>query len=310
MVKQKQEKPVPQFINDFLEYQRYEKTGTSENTIKAYHADIYYFLEWLKQYKGINEVTLETLNELVDQDVLRWKYSLNKSEGDKKPLSASTIGRKISTIHSLFRYFNKLHVSDSLVARALRKPPIPVDDRAKYLSREVAIKLKSKVYQDGIERDYAIIMVFLNAGLRIGELISLDLSSIEKNVLTVVKAKGNKARQIVLNQETVDAINRYLAVRPKSKDNALFLLDYFEGEPYRITRTSIENLIEKYRKLCRIKHCTAHTLRHTYGTLRKEAGVSLETLKELMGHERIETTLIYAKTTLTEKARVAELGSI
>lgn len=309
-MKQKLDMPVPQFVEDYLEYQKFvKKSDTSEKTIKAYRGDIFYFFEWIKSYKNINEITLQTLNELIPQDVFKWVSTLN-NRGNKKPLSASTQGRKFSAIHSLFRYLNKYTEVKNEVARELHQPPIPIDNTTKYLTREVATKLKNKIYESGSERDFAIIMVFLNAGVRISELINLNLNSLDEKKLTVIKSKGNKSRDIVVNPETVDAIKRYLEVRPKTKDNAMFLLDYFEGDPYRITRASVENMIEKYRKLCKIKHCTAHTLRHTFATLKREAGATIPFLQDTLGHEDEKTTYRYAKLTIVEKERMAEIGSI
>ena len=301
--KQKIEKIVPDFINKFLDYQKYiKKENGSENTIQAYKSDIYYFFEWLKVNKNVDVITLDALNTLVIQDLHDWITSMK--------VSASTKARKISTIHSLFRYLNLMNFSDSEVAKKLHKPKLPKDNRAKYLTREVATKLKNTVFEKGSELDYAIIMVFLNSGVRISELVNLNLNSLDGKILTVYKSKGGKSRQIAVSQETVDAVKRYLKVRPKIKDNTLFVLDYFNGEPYRITKTSVENMIEKYRIMCKIKHLTPHTLRHTFATMKREAGVSLDTLKDLLGHESIRTVLIYAQTTLEEKERVADLGSI
>ena len=303
MSREKVEKIVPDFINNFLNYQKsIKKENGSDNTIKAYKTDLYYFLEWLKTHKAVDTVTLDTLDTLKIQDLHDWIISLK--------VSASTKARKISTIHSLFRYLNLMDFSDSEVAKKLHKPKLPKDNRAKYLTREVATKLKNTVYKKGNELDYAIIMIFLNAGVRISELVSLNLDSLKGNNLTVYKSKGGKSREIVINQETIDAVNRYLLVRPKTKDNALFILDYFKGEPYRITIASVKNMVEKYRKMCKIEHMTAHTLRHTFATMKRAAGVSLDTLKDLLGHESIITVLIYAQTTLEEKERIADLGSI
>jgi len=303
MSREKVEKIVPDFINSFLNYQKsIKKENGSDNTIKAYKPDLYYFLEWLKAHKAVDTITLDILDTLKIQDLHDWIISLN--------VSASTKARKISTIHSLFRYLNLMDFSDSEVAKKLHKPKLPKDNRAKYLTREVATKLKNTVYKKGNELDYAIIMIFLNAGVRISELVSLNLDSLKGNNLTVYKSKGGKSREIVINQETIDAVNRYLLVRPKTKDNALFILDYFKGEPYRITIASVKNMVEKYRKMCKIEHMTAHTLRHTFATMKRAAGVSLDTLKDLLGHESIITVLIYAQTTLEEKERIADLGSI
>jgi integrase/recombinase XerD len=302
MEKQIQIKEVPEFVEKFLRYMKHiKKKDTSENTITAYRSDLYYFLEWLKEYKNISIVTLDLLNSLVLDDLHSWICSLT--------VSASTESRKVSAIHSLFEYLNLMELINNKVAKGLKKPEIPKDNTIKYLPPEQVRDLLEAVKIEGNERDCAIILLFLNAGLRISELIKLNLDNIKNGIVTVKESKGKKSREVPINQDTVDILNDYLKVRPKTTDEAFFLINKYIKEPYRITRDTIVEMLDKYAELAGIEHLTAHMLRHTYGTGKRRAGVSLDTIKELMGHETIDTVLIYAQITREEKILVADMGS-
>lgn len=297
----KVEHNLPEFAEGFLKYLKINQK-CSDNTIKAYRLDLYYFFDWMKKHKNVEEITLGFLETLTPNDLYEWEESLK--------VAVSTESRKISAIHSLFRYLNKQELIQNTAAKKIHKPPLPKDNTIKYLPSDKAKEFKRLVEKEGSEKDLAIIDLLFNTGIRISELINLDLNDIDENIVTIRDSKGHKTREIVIEDEDVHIIKRYLKVRPKTSSNALFLIDYNVVEPHRITYGAVRRIIDKYAKQLKIKKLTPHMFRHTFGTSKKEAGVSLDTLADLMGHESLKTTMIYAKVTRKEKERVAGLGRI
>lgn len=301
MTKLNPRKPLPDFIEDFLRYkEKIEKF--SEKSVIAYQQDLYSFCEWLMEYRQQNSVIPDMLNNLTSQDMMKWRFTLQNQ--------ASTEGRKVSSLRSLFNYLNDtVKLINNQVMKDVHKPKMPKGNRIKYLTSDVAKEFVDAVKLEGTLQEFAIVKLFFNSGVRISELVNLNINSLSGNVLTVI-GKGNKPREIVLPQDTIDVINQWLHERPKVTTNAMFIMSYFNKEPYRITGTGIRNMTKKYATMLGIKNFTPHGYRHTYGTSKRESGVSLDTLKELMGHERIETLYIYAKVTRKEKELVADMGSI
>lgn len=163
----------------------------------------------------------------------------------------------------------------------------------KYLTLEESTELLRAVKSS--RRDYAILTIFLNCGLRLAELVSLDLTDI-KNEYAVITGKGNKQRTIHLNQACRDAIDDYIAnERPvdELKDpQALFI----SRNRCRISRRAVQNIVEKYLKLAGLesKELSTHKLRHTAATLMHRHGhVDIRVLQEILGHENLGTTQIY-----------------
>ncbi len=165
----------------------------------------------------------------------------------------------------------------------------------KYLSLEDSRALLSSVKGSNRERDYCILMIFLNCGLRISELIGLNLNDITADSLRV-RGKGNKERVVFLSGACMSALSTYLDLRKTLKphlksENALFL----SRNGNRISRTSVHEMIKKRLLEAGIDRdgISAHKLRHTAATLMLQGGVDVRTLQELLGHEHLNTTQIY-----------------
>ena len=168
-----------------------------------------------------------------------------------------------------------------------------------FLARDVALipysaeRLLSSVDSRNRDRDYCILCIFLNCGLRISEIVGLNLSDIRVDHLRVV-GKGNKERIVYLNDATAAAINSYLLVRKNEKAidrSALFL----SNRKTRISREAVHNMVKKslLRAGLDASKYSAHKLRHTAATLMLQNGVDVRTLQELLGHEHLNTTQIY-----------------
>lgn len=296
----------PKFLNSFLDY-----TATilnkSENTIKEYNYDLNTFLKFIiyhfKMTKetdikniDIHDMSLETVSKITLDDIHAFLFYLTSTYHSK----AATRARKASSIRVFFNYLsNKAGLIEKNPAQNLETPKL--DKRMpKYLSLEDSKKLLNTVNSEerNKERDYAIITIFLNCGIRLSELVGINITDIDfsEAKMTVI-GKGNKERTIYLNNACMKTIKDYLEIRPKegirpNDKNALFLSERRE----RISKRTVQYIVERELRKAGLdtKKYSVHKLRHTAATLMYQYGkVDIRALQELLGHESISTTEIY-----------------
>lgn len=291
---------LPLLLQDFLVYMLSVK-NRSKQTVKEYYYDLRNIFRFLKRDKfnikeenleniNINNLGLEFIKSLDNRDFNNYFYYLS-SEVNDKPVSRA---RKIATIRSLYNYLcNKIKVLDTNPSLDLETPKL--DKRLpKYLKLDEAVSLLHSIDGPNRIRDYAIITIFLNCGLRLSELVGINFTDIRDDNLSVI-GKGNKEREIHLNSVCVKAISDYIKVRPvdKAKDkNALFLSQRYT----RIGRRTVEELVKKYITQAGLdpNKYSPHKLRHTAATLMHKHGhVDVRALQQILGHESISTTEIY-----------------
>lgn len=300
----------PEFINSFLDYS-ITILNKSPNSVKEYNYDLNMFFKYIKlHFKMTNEtdfkmivikdIDIATVKKITPEDILSFLSYLALNQNCKP----ATRARKISTIRIFFAYLSqKAKLIDVNPAQNIETPK-KEKRMPKYLSLEDSRKLLDATLDDddeNKERDYAIITIFLNCGIRLSELVGINIKDIDfsENKLNVI-GKGNKERTIYLNKACINAIESYLKVRPvegiklddkKSKD-ALFLSKRRE----RISKRTVQYIVDKELKkagLDTTKYST-HKLRHTAATLMYQYGnVDIRALQELLGHESISTTEIY-----------------
>jgi len=292
---------VPLIIKDFLNYMETIK-GKSQNTTREYFYDLRLFLRFLKLHKklvsqdsdidsiDISEITIEHLKAVTLSDL----YSYMSFTSRERDNNASSRARKVASIKSLFNYLtNKAKLLDYNPASELESPKI-MKRLPKYLNIEESKKLLSSIDGENRERDYAIITLFLNCGLRLSELVNINLNKIRNDTLTVI-GKGDKERTIYLNKACIKAIEAYQRVRPVEgvKDrNALFLSE----RKQRISNKTVQYIVKKFIKQAGLdpERYSTHKLRHTAATLMYKHGkVDIRALQEILGHESISTTEIY-----------------
>ena len=297
----------PEFLNSFLDYS-VTILNKSPNSVKEYNYDLSMFLKYMKiHFKmtdkndfaeiKVNDFDIETLKKITLEDIHAFVSFLAVTNRSK----AATRARKISTIRIFFKYLTvKAKILDINPAQNLETPK--QDKRMpKYLSLEESQKLleiTSDENNRNKERDYAIITLFLNCGMRLSELVGINIKDINFDDCKMnVIGKGNKERTIYLNKACIKAIKEYLSVRPvdrvdyKSKD-ALFLSERRE----RISRRTVQHIVEKELKQAGLDTTkySVHKLRHTAATLMYQYGeVDIRALQELLGHASISTTEIY-----------------
>jgi len=292
---------APVEVKDFLSYMETIQ-GKSINTINEYNYDLRLFFRFLKVHKNlvnkdvefdnidISDIDIDFIKKIDLSDLYAFMTYLSRERKDK----TSTRARKVSCLKSFFKYLtSKARLLDYNPAIEL-EPPKLIKRLPRYLDIEESKKLLASISGVNRERDYAIITLFLNCGLRLSELVGIDINNIRENKLTII-GKGDKERTIYLNKACQKAINAYMRVRPADgvKDrNALFL----SQRKQRISNKTVQYIVKKYIKSSGLdpQRYSTHKLRHTAATLMyKHGNVDIRTLQEVLGHESVATTQIY-----------------
>lgn len=301
----------PQILLDFLTYHETIKSH-SKATVDEYYLDMRNFLRYLKLYRGlvpkdtaldeisILDVDVEFLRVVTLSEVYAYLSYLSRdrvrnqrSRNTEYGLSTASRARKIATIRSFYRYLcSKAKLIDENPVQDLDSPKLQ-KSLPRYLSLEECQALLNAVDGKNAERDYCIICIFLNCGLRISEIVGLNLTDVRDDHLRVL-GKGNKERIIYLNDATKEAISNYMDVRrliASSDKNALFL----SNRRTRMSRETVHSMVKKTLLKAGLDSTqySSHKLRHTAATLMLQNGVDVRTLQEVLGHEHLNTTQIY-----------------
>ena len=303
MIKEEQN---PAYLNDFLDYM-ITIQNKSKNTVKEYNYDLATFLRWLKIHfkltnetdlKNIeyNDISIDILKKVKLDDLHSFLGFLTKNFDSK----ATTRSRKVSSLRVFFNYLCQKNLLVINPTQNLETPKLG-KRLPRYLTLDDSRKLLEAASDEdnrNNERNYAITTLFLNCGMRLSELVGINLKDIvfEECQLNVI-GKGNKERTIYLNKACVKALNHYLLVRPKNgiakdSEDALFLSERRQ----RISRRMVQQIIYSELKKAGLdtNKYSVHKLRHTAATLMYQYGnVDIRALQELLGHESISTTEIY-----------------
>lgn len=275
-------------VQDFLRHLRLEKNA-SELTIKSYSDDFESFYDYLQDRVGAVPHP-----EGISIPVLRGYVSyLHECE-----YARSTIARRLASLRSFFRYTMREGITTANPAKALRTPRAGRKLPHFLTTEQVAQLLEAPPANEPMGlRDRAILETLYSSGLRVAELVGLDLSSWDRsaNILRVY-GKGKKERIAPVGSYAVRALERWLAVRSPDPNglpdetNALFLNRFGR----RLTTRSIGRMIDKYLKLTGLDTITSpHTLRHSFATHLLDGGADLRSVQELLGHKSLTTTQIY-----------------
>ncbi len=276
--------------------------GRSENTINEYFMDLRTFFRYIKELRGlipptlahddipILDVDLDLIRTVTTTDVYEYMNYLRNERSN----SNKTRARKTSSVRMFFRYLTDYsHYLEHNPVKNLETPK-PKKTLPQYLSLQQSVALLNSVSGDFAERDYCMLVLFLNCGLRRAELASINLDDINSHEHTLrIRGKGNKERMLYLNDACQQAIEQYLKVRPNDgvKDkNALFL----SRLKSRISLQGVHYIVKGYlAQVDGAQKMTAHKLRHTAATLMYQSGVDLRVLQNYLGHENLGTTEIY-----------------
>lgn len=302
---------APKILLDFLSYHETIKAH-SQKTVDEYYLDLRNFFRYLKQLRDpqlqnqpfdeipIRDVDIELIRAITLTDVYSYMSYLSRdrqlyhnSRNSPTGLSAASRARKIATLRSFFNYLTrKAHLLEENPIKDIDSPKL-MKTLPKYLTLEESMELLDAVDGDHRERDYCILTLFLNCGLRISELIGINLNDIQEDALRI-RGKGGKTRIVYLNEACRNAIDAYLAVRRPivgRDDQALFL----SSRDQRISRSTVHALVKKHLGAAGLdsSQYSSHKLRHTAATLMLQNGVDVRAVQEVLGHEHLNTTEIY-----------------
>lgn len=318
----------PQVLKEFLVYHENIK-GQSQLTISEYYLDLRMFLRFIKLMRNdmpihtdlddinIKDFTVSKLETVDTSDVFDFlSYLANdRTNNPNSPspdygISASSRARKLSAIKSFFKY---------LTVRTKQLQENPVADLEypkirkslpKYLTLDQSAKLLSSVSGVNEKRDYAILMLFLNCGIRRSELVGLNITDVYEDRIRVI-GKGNKERIVYFGKACRKAIDAYMEERNKkvlTDNRALF----GSRNGNRISVTAVHRLVEKALLQAGLDatQFSAHKLRHTAATMMLSGGVDVKTVQEVLGHENLNTTQIYTHIESTELKIAAEANPL
>ncbi|MBO5104195.1 MAG: tyrosine recombinase XerC [Ruminococcus sp.] len=292
----------PEFLNNYLVHLKVIRM-LSERTIQEYYFDIRLFLKYIHKNNidsendvddiNIRNMTTDELKKISVKDIYNFIFYVSDERNNEK----RSRSRKISSLRSFFKYITKVeHITEYDPTRDIDMPS-PKMALPKFLSLNESMRLLEAADNGDSRRDYCIITLLLNCGMRLSELIGINVQDIDffENRIRIL-GKGNKERIIYLNKACIDALESYLEIRnqnPKAvNEPALFI----SNRNNRISKRRVQQIVENTIKNAELdgKGFTTHKLRHTAATLMYQyGGADILTLKELLGHSSISTTEIY-----------------
>ena len=294
----------PPVIRDFLTYNETIR-GKSSRSVEGYFLDLQTFFRYILLVRGLvpksaefEKITIEKVDiELIKTITVSDLYAFLVFCKEERQNGAASRARKTSTLRIFFKYLSvQTHQLDNNPAEMLETPKVK-QSLPKHLTLEDSLELLNSVEGPYKERDYCILTLFLNCGLRLAELCALNLSSISGDGTLTVVGKGNKERMVYLNSACLDAISKYLPVRhnegvPASDKNALFI----SRNKRRISPKTVQHIVKTYLEKSGLGDMgySTHKLRHTAATLMYQHGnVDIRVLKDILGHANLGTTQIY-----------------
>lgn len=292
---------APGLIRDFLVYHETIQ-GHSRRTADEYYLDLRNFFRFIKRQKKmvsndipfdqipIDDLSLDLVKNISLTDVYDYMSFLSRDRG----LNNTSRARKVATIRSFYKYLtNKAKVLTVNPVQDL-DPPRMKKSLPKYLDLEESVNLLESVDGKNSSRDYCILTLFLNCGLRISELVGLNKTDVRGEQLRVL-GKGNKERILYLNEACQKALESWLQERAALAlidQNALFVT---LQNRRRISKAAVHKLVKKHLSAAGLdsSQYSSHKLRHTAATLMLQNGVDVRTLQEVLGHDHLNTTQIY-----------------
>lgn len=281
-------------LKQFIRY--LDGRNTSANTRTAYTTDVRQFIAWLSE---------TDISVSLPKDVTRLHVSDYLSHLSELGRTGVTRARKLAAIQEYFKFLVSSGIIEASPAKNVGVPKKERKTRT-YLRPDEYTRMLSSAGSNA--RDFAILQLFLQTGIRVSELADMQQEDIDlehKNLK--IRGKGNKERTIPLEKQGIQALKNYLALRPNTLEIHIFL--NYEG--HAISTRGIMKIVEKYVKQAGItKKVSCHSLRHTFATYMAREGVSAFVLKDWLGHEDIGTTQLYVHTAQIDTHRLRENTSL
>ena len=297
---------VPDIVMEFLEYHSTVR-GHSDRTVAGYYLDLKILFRYLKRRRhlvpketpfqeiDITDIDLNFIKSIRIEELYRYQSFSPEFENGSHALSAASRCRRTSTVKSFFNYLTvKRHLLDHNVCQELDMPKRQAS-LPRYLEESECERLLSACEGPFAERDYAILMLFLSCGLRVSELVSLNITDVYEDHVRVL-GKGSKERVVFFAEGCQEAIEDYLMVRnaenvKETDKNALFI----SRKNCRLSVRGVQNMLEAKLLAAGLdaSRYSPHKQRHTAATLMLKNGVDTRALQEVLGHSNLNTTQIY-----------------
>lgn len=320
---------APRLIKDFLSYHQ-NILNHSPRTVEGYYLDLRMFFRFIKISRDLatveepfEEITIKDVDEtlvksVTSSDILDFLdflsneragiHKLKTKDETNEGLTAVSRARKLAALRSFYGYLTKVvHVMEHNPAESMSNPKLK-KSLPHFLHEDECDRLLEAVSGPYEVRDYCILLLFMSCGLRVSELVGINLNDLSQDSIRV-HGKGNKDRLVFITPEVREAIDDYLLVRSEKEieeghENALFI----SRDACRISVRGVQKMVEKNLKKAGLDttRISTHKLRHTAATLMLQNGVDVRTLQDVLGHESLNTTQIYTHvedTGLREAAR-------
>ena len=292
---------IPDDVIEYLHYLDFVKLR-SPRTVNGYYLDLrgffrYMMIQWCRvedtvppENIPLNGITTDDIKKITKRDIFNYlDYARNADNGPKAR------ARKLSALKGFFNYMctqvNKLTVNPTEnISLGTPQKALP-----KYLTENEALELLNNIQSDFYERDYCIITLFLNCGMRLAELVTIDLGDFRDDTIRII-GKGNKERLVYLNDACLNALQHYKKARaslPNLADKDALFVSKRTGK--RLSARRVEQIVARCLQTAGLsgRGFSPHKLRHTAATLMYQGGVDMLALKEILGHENVSTTQIY-----------------
>lgn len=288
-------------IREFLSHLRNQKNAAA-NTVVSYGRDLTEFYEYVRRHQAQAIENGQLVLERVDPLMIRSYLSLLFQKN-----GATSIARKLSALRSFFKYFVKKGLLEQNPAKVIKSPKVP-RKLPKFLNVDeinalLAVEFKNNRYG---RRDRAILELLYSSGLRVSELVGLDLEALNLEAsLARLKGKGNKERIVPIGRKAAEALAAYLEERnrlPGHKDSQAVFLN---KNGTRLSARSVQRLMARAMNATGLnKNATPHTLRHSFATHMLGSGADLRSIQELLGHKSLSTTQRYTHVGVEDLAKV------
>lgn len=306
----------PAFMREFLYYQQTIK-GLSPRSVEAYYIDLKLFFRYICQKfnnqidndsidsVSIKDLDIDFVSKIRQSDILDFLYFVMEQRNN----SAASRSRKLSSLNGFYKYMTAK--TNQLQYNPCQNIEMPQNKKRlpKFLSLEQSQELLSNTNTDFPSRDYCIITLFLNCGMRLSELVGIDIYDIKDDTMRIV-GKGNKERTVYLNDGCITAIKDYLKERNQivspDIEPALFIS---KRRKSRLTTRRVQQIVEECLKMSGLagQGYSTHKLRHTAATLLYNYGdADMLSLKEILGHENVATTEIYTHISNDDLKKIAK----
>lgn len=309
---------APPIIKEYLNYIQTIQ-GKSQKTVNEYFTDLRTFFRFIKLNRGLvlsetdfTEISIDDVDlNMISSVTLTEAYEFMSFLLNERSNNNASRARKTTCLRQFYKYLTKKKRYFEVNPIEELESPKKKKSLPKYLTIEQSIALLNAVDGPNKERDYAILTLFLNCGLRLSELVGLNFSDIRSDGTMRVLGKGNKERIVYLNASCINAVNEYKKVRPVDgviDRNALFI----SRNHRRISPKTVQAMVYKYLEKIGLdaQGYSCHKLRHTAATLMYQNDVDIRVLKEILGHENLSTTEIYTHISSDQMKKAAELNPL